>query len=199
MTATAKEYGVAISGGDIASLPAGCPAECLVATLTITGKVRPELLCLRKNAHVGEKIFVTGLFGNSFASHHHLTFTPRLAEAAVLAGRFTQCMIDVSDGLLLDLGRIAQASGVGMILDTAKIPQRGGADLTAALGDGEDYELIFTVDAAAVETMLREWRLPCPLTEIGVVTASHSGLVFDRNGVNLSATHQSGFKHLSIK
>jgi len=197
LTDTAKQYQVAVSGGDIASLPAGCPPATMVATLTITGKVLPDRLCLRRNAQPGQVIMGTGRFGNSFASQHHLNFTPRLAEAQFLAGRFTVCMLDVSDGLLLDLGRIAQASEVGMELDVNAIPLRAGATIPAALGDGEDYELLFTVDSDQVEILRWEWPFDLPVTVLGRVTAAHPGLVFDGNGGNLFASNYSGFQHLN--
>jgi len=199
LAATAEQYEVAVSGGDLASLPPGCPPDCMVATLTITGKVAPEQICLRRNATVGDKIFVTGQFGDSFKSQHHLNFTPRLKEAGFLAGRFTRSMIDVSDGLLLDLGRIAAASKVGMELHCEDIPRRPGASIEQALGDGEDYELIMAVPEDAAENLQRQWPFSTLLTEVGTVVEEHPGLVFDRKGVNLSTTHKSGFKHLSIK
>lgn len=198
LAAAADRYGVAISGGDIASLPSGCPAETMVTTLTITGKITPDQLCLRKNARPGQAVFVTGKFGNSFSSGHHLDFTPRLEEAHFLVGgHYTDCMIDVSDGLLLDLQRIAIASDTGMELTTEMIPHRSGADLAGALGDGEDYELIFTVDPEHTNAMTRQWPFTTPLTMIGTVTKSHPGLVFDRKGANLSAQYRNGFKHLT--
>ncbi|MDD3119000.1 MAG: thiamine-phosphate kinase [Victivallales bacterium] len=197
LAACAEQYNVSVSGGDLAVLPPGSPPEALVATLTITGKATPGKLCRRNRAMPGQTIMTTGQFGLSFSSGHHLDFTPRLAEAAFLAGTYTNCMIDVSDGLLLDASRLAAASGVGMIFAPERIPRRNGADLTAALSDGEDYELVFTVNPAAVAALRSSWPFTTPLTAIGTTVAAHPGLVFDENGVNLSATHKTGYEHTS--
>ena len=106
-------------------------------------------------------------------------------------------MMDVSDGLVLDLQRIARASGVGVELDTAAVPLRDGATVADAFSDGEDYELIFTVDAERAAELSVRWHFDTPLTCIGKIISAHSGLVFNENGVNLSEKSKTGFKHLS--
>jgi thiamine-monophosphate kinase len=75
-------------------------------------------------------------------------------------------MIDVSDGLALDLRRLADASGVGVVLDA--VPVAEGADWDAALARGEDYELVFAApDRAAVSDAFAGLEAPI---EIGVCT-----------------------------
>ncbi len=193
----AESYNVSISGGDIATLPSGCPPQTMVATLTITGKVDDTKICRRSAARPGQLVMVTGQIGNSFYSQHHLNFTPRLEEAVFLAGRYTDCMIDISDGLLLDAGRMAVASGVGMVFDINGIPLRQGAVMPAALSDGEDYELVFTIDPEKLDVLRDEWPFKTPISVIGKTISAHSGLVFDEKGVNLSALNKTGYEHSS--
>ncbi|MBN2640111.1 MAG: thiamine-monophosphate kinase [Victivallales bacterium] len=193
----AERYGVSISGGDVSSICPECPPDSMVASLSIIGSVEEHKLCLRRNAKPGQLIMTTGCFGNSFSSQHHLDFEPRLREGLFLAGEFTRCMMDVSDGLVLDLQRIARASGVGVELNTATIPLRDGASTADALSDGEDYELVFTVNEELVPELYSCWSFEASLNCIGKITSAHSGLVFDQNGVNLSEKSKTGFKHLS--
>ena len=113
----------------------------------------------------GDRLYVTGTIGNSFASGHHLDFKPRLAEGEYLRTR-ANAMLDVSDGLLLDAGRIASASCVDLLLDPQRVPLRAGASLPGALGDGEDYELLFTAPAGLTANWPAEFA---PVSEIGRV------------------------------
>jgi thiamine-monophosphate kinase len=80
-------------------------------------------------------------------------------------------MIDVSDGLALDLHRLADASGVGFTLDS--VPVAEGATPDDALGGGEDYELVVVISAGRVDSCARSWAAAGlrPLHRIGVVTA----------------------------
>ena len=152
----AAEYGISVIGGDMAKL--FTPGEAL--SLTILGKVEREKLCLRANAREGDLLFATGCFGNSFPSGHHLHFRPRLTEARFLAGDYTCAMQDVSDGLLKDAARLAEASGLALSLDSERIPLRSGAGLTGALTDGEDYELLFAVPENRAAALERAWPFP---------------------------------------
>jgi thiamine-monophosphate kinase len=76
-------------------------------------------------------------------------------------------MMDLSDGLAADLPRLAQASGVAFHLDEKAIPRARGATLKAALSDGEDYELLFTVRPARAESLKKLWPFATPLHCIG--------------------------------
>lgn len=135
----AAKYGIAVIGGDLAHTP-----QDFVATLTIFGIVEKQKLCLRSNAKSGDILYLSGSFGRSFQTGHHLTFTPRLDVAEALAGTYTNAMMDVSDGLAKDLSRFAAASGIGVQIIT-DLPKRDGATDEEALNDGEDYELIIAV------------------------------------------------------
>ena len=134
-----KVFDVPVCGGDTAALP----VDGAAASLTILGEVPAGTAVLRSGARPGNGVFVTGRIGNSFLSEHHLNFTPRLTEGAFLRP-LASAMIDISDGLLLDAIRLADASGVSIMLDPNSIPLRGGATAPGAFADGEDYELLFT-------------------------------------------------------
>ena len=170
-----------IIGGDLAR------ADQAVCSLTIAGEVARDHICLRKNAKVGQQLFVTGSLGNSLASGHHLTFEPRLQEGQWLAGQGIRCMMDISDGLVKDLPRLAKASQCGFQLDLDAIPKNNGADLEAALSDGEDYELIFTSEA-----MPQNWPFDLPLTCIG--SAIEEQRICDSQGETIRFR---GFEHWS--
>ena len=132
---------------------------------------------------------MTGEVGNSFASRHHLTFTPRLDEGVFLRGNAT-AMLDISDGLLLDARRLARASQVDLKLDAAHVPLRAGATLPGALSDGEDYELLFT----APPGLERRWKGDlAKLTAIGEALPG-TGRVIDAYG-NEYNLERSGYEH----
>lgn len=143
--AVAKDHGCRVVGGDTSSWPG--PLAVSVTVLARAAGVPPVT---RRGARPGDRLYVTGPLGGSLARGRHLTFEPRVALARALAQRFElHAMLDLSDGLARDLPRLCEASGVGATLDAARIPVHadarvsGGDPLTRALGDGEDYELLF--------------------------------------------------------
>ncbi|MGH7130654.1 MAG: thiamine-phosphate kinase [Phycisphaerales bacterium] len=160
----ARHWHCPLVGGDISSLPGGAGSP-LVLTVTVAGHVHATRgAVLRSGACAGDAVWMTGRIGGSLKSGRHLTFEPRVAEGRWLAdtlGEDLHAMIDVSDGLGRDAGRIAAASGVRVEIERARVPLHGDAGATA-LADGEDYELVFTT-AAGVE-------LPpaCPLTGVAL-------------------------------
>jgi thiamine-monophosphate kinase len=172
-------------GGDLAALN----ADTEVATLTIMGEVPTGRAILRSGARPGDALYVTGEIGNSFDSRHHLNFSPRLAEGVFLRGKAT-AMLDVSDGLLLDALRMARASQVDIRICAEAVPLRAGAVLPDALGDGEDYELLFS----APPELGSAWGSGfAALTRIGEVLPG-SGRVLDENGNEYNFT-RSGYEH----
>lgn len=191
LLALAAEWDTALIGGDLARAPA------LVATLTIVGRVAADRVCRRDTARAGQMIVVTGAFGGSLPSGRHLNFTPRLREAAALADAGCRCLIDVSDGLLQDLSRVARASGLQACIDPDAIPRHPGCDLAAALADGEDYELIAAIDPAAWPALQARWTLDTPLTAIGEwrPAAPDVPLVRDAAGQNLRDRAGRAFRH----
>jgi thiamine-monophosphate kinase len=176
------EFEVPIIGGDTNSWTGG-----LVINVTVLGEPNPHSgPVLRSGAKVGDRIFITGPCGGSILGRH-LNPRPRLREAVELARRFRlHSMIDISDGLSADLGHILEESGVGAVLNAEAIPiqpdavrlseRTGLPSLEHALGDGEDFELIFTVRCEEAKTVAQSGLA----IEIGEVIAS--GYFLTHNG-----------------
>jgi len=149
----ARKFGISIVGGETSRSPGS-----LFLNVTLTGWVERKRCVLRSGGCADDLLFVIGRLGGSRAGKH-LDFTPRLAEARWLVTHFKpHAMMDVSDGLAADLPRLAKASGCGFTLTEARVPITRGCTLAQALGDGEDFELLFALpprDAAGLE---REWE-----------------------------------------
>ncbi|MFZ4574937.1 MAG: thiamine-phosphate kinase [Phycisphaerales bacterium] len=145
----ARHFACPLIGGDLATTHHGE----LVLTVTAIGRLLPGVAPpLRSAARVGDWVCVTGELGGAFDARtglgKHLTFEPRLRESLFLArflGDRLGAMMDISDGLGRDAGRIGAASGVRVVLEEGALPVASGATLEGALADGEDYELLFTV------------------------------------------------------
>lgn len=171
----ADEFGVSIAGGDTNTWDGP-----LVISTTVIGVPLVEQPIRRDGACPGDWIMVTGSCGGSLAGRH-LTFTPRVREAAALLRVAPiHSMIDISDGLAADLHHLLEASGVGCTLDAASIPIHSDVclidphrfRLQRALGDGEDFELLFTVTPAAGEKLLQADICGTPLHRIGTIEAT---------------------------
>jgi thiamine-monophosphate kinase len=150
-----RAYVCPVVGGDLTT------SDTLVVTVAVTGTVDGTPVT-RAGARAGEAIYVTGPLGASAASGWTRRPLARVAEGVDARGAGATAMIDVSDGLVADLGHIADESGVGFVLD--EIPVAPGATLEQALTGGEDYELVFTAPVA---------RLPVGF-RIGTCTADPS-------------------------
>jgi thiamine-monophosphate kinase len=128
-------------------------------------------------------LYVTGRLGGSFHSGRHLDFRPRLEEGRWLAANFRiHAMMDLSDGLAADLPRLALASGTGFRLLREAVPCAPGCKLEQALGDGEDYELLFAVARRSAVSLEKRWRRKFPeveLTEVGELAPAG-----ERTGLN---------------
>lgn len=186
----AEQVGVQIIGGDLGQ------AGQHVGSLTIIGEVAAERVLLRDRARPGDRVLVTGSFGGSLDSGRHLQFQPRIVEGQWLS-RYARCAIDASDGLLKDLGRIAQASDVSVELDLKKVPVHADSDLRGALLDGEDYELILTLPEAQATEALVAWPHELSLTCIGTCLAASEArpVLTDADGEDLLATWTGGWDH----
>lgn len=162
----AAEYGVTVVGGETARTPGPC-----WLSVCLTGTVRRGRAVTRGGGRAGDRLYVSGHLGGSFTSGRHLSFRPRLAEARWLTGNFSiRAMMDLSDGLAADLPRLARASGTGFVVEPERLPRTPGCTLAQALGDGEDYELLFAVGPKHADKLERAWgeRWPAvPLTAIG--------------------------------
>ncbi|HVZ94218.1 MAG TPA: thiamine-phosphate kinase [Phycisphaerales bacterium] len=150
----AQVMGCPLAGGDIAMLGGGQPGP-LVLGVTVIGSAHPVRGPVRRSdAHAGDDVYVTGRLGGSFRSGRHLTFTPRVKEGTWLCGSLEGhlgAMIDLSDGAGRDAARVAEMSRVRIELEASLLPMNDGvSDWRSALGDGEDYELLFTVRPGGV-------------------------------------------------
>lgn len=170
-----EAFGALLAGGETSSVPEGSAA---VISIAATGSVAREHLLLRSTAKPGDALLVTGKLGGSLAGKH-LDFTPRIAEAAWLVRHYKPtAMMDLSDGLGMDLPRMAAASGCGFELDEASLPVTDHCTAAQAIGDGEDFELLLSLDAGNTAALLREWgdAFPTvPLTVIGRMTPPGQG------------------------
>lgn len=199
MDRLAEEFGITISGGDT-----NCWDQPLVVSVTAIGHVTVCGPLLRSGARPGDVIVVTGEFGGSILGHH-FDFQPRVAEVLQLHREFElHAGLDVSDGLSLDLARLAEASGCGAEIDLDLVPiapaartlgnQDGESALQHALSDGEDFELILAVPPDSARRMLREQPLGVPLTRIGTFVTG-SGLTQHRGAGPRTPLIPRGYLH----
>jgi thiamine-monophosphate kinase len=164
----ARTYGFSLAGGETSGAPKGAPIMINVALL---GEVERRHCVRRSGGRPGDALLVTGRLGGSLASGRHLRFRPRVDEAEWLAlhARPT-AMMDLSDGLAIDLPRLARASQTGWHIDPLKVPRHRGCSVRQALEDGEDFELLCAVSPRRVPPLLDAWRRAfprVPLTPIG--------------------------------
>lgn len=165
-----EKSGSVLVGGETSSVPTGSAA---VISIAATGSVLRENLVLRSTGRPGDALFVTGRLGGSIHGKH-LAFTPRLREADWLVSHFKPtAMMDLSDGLAQDLPRLAAASHCGYFIEETSLPLTPGCTPAQALGDGEDFEILFAMAPEKSDRLLAAWPFPeVPLTCIGGLTAS---------------------------
>ncbi|MFH1888779.1 MAG: thiamine-phosphate kinase [Candidatus Omnitrophota bacterium] len=188
MLSVTKKYGINLVGGDISR------SKQLVIDVSMLGLVEKKNLILRSGARDGDVIFVTGSLGGSIKGKH-LTFTPRLKEARLLAKNFkVNSMIDISDGLAQDLGHILKESSKGAIIYEDLIPLSSKArNLDDALYMGEDFELLFTISVRESKR-LRRSRLNC-FQPIGQIVHRECGLkMVDKKG-RVKVIKPKGYHH----
>jgi thiamine-monophosphate kinase len=170
-----RTFGAVLAGGETSSVPPGCVP---VISIAATGSVRRQHLVLRSTAKAGHTLLVTGTLGGSGLTKH-LHFTPRIRETSWLVTHFKpSAMMDLSDGLARDLPRLATASGCGFVLDESGLPLSPGCDIAHALRDGEDFEMLFTLEPDRVAALLTAWPgvFPeLPLTVIGRMVEAGAG------------------------
>jgi thiamine-monophosphate kinase len=205
LNALAEKTGVAVVGGETTTNPGRIFISVALLGTVARGKQVP-----RSGAKTGDAIFVTGELGGSLAGKH-LEFEPRLDEARWLAEHFSiHAMIDLSDGLAGDLRHILKASGTGAELLKSAIPvsrasklqaQKGSSAkpaLAAALTDGEDFELLFTVASRDAVKLLDAWKKKFPklkLSCIGKVVAGDGVILRDKTGAQKLNAH--GYVHFA--
>ena len=150
------EFGLQVLGGDTVSTTG--PVSL---SLTILGTVAPGQALRRNGARPGDALWVSGTIGDgalglraargeidsAYLADRYRLPQPRLALGRALRGLATACM-DVSDGLVQDLGHLCRASGCGAVLEAARVPlspAARGAELDLLLTGGDDYELLFAL------------------------------------------------------
>lgn len=214
LDALARQHDVALVGGDTTG-------GKLCVTVQMLGFVPRGAALTRSGGQAGDAVFVSGTTGDSAAGlmleQSRLTLadaaqaqwlldrfrypTPRVSLGLALRSLASAC-IDVSDGLLGDCGRLAEASDCGVVMEYESLPI--SAALRAAVGEerarelaltgGEDYELCFTVPAAKLE----RFAASCPAGEygwsrIGTLTAAPGAVV--RRGATVMQVSHRGFDH----
>jgi thiamine-monophosphate kinase len=201
LNSLAKDYGVAIAGGETTTNP-----ERILISIALLGTVLRGKQVLRSGAKVGDAIFATGELGGSLAGKH-LDFEPRIIEARWLAEHFSiHAMIDLSDGLAGDLRHILNASKVGAEILKSAVPISSAAKLSAqkkpafaaALTDGEDFELLFTIASKDAVKLLDGWKKRFPklkLSCIGKIVADSGITIRDKTGSHKLNAH--GYVHFA--
>jgi thiamine-monophosphate kinase len=209
LAAEQQRFGVALLGGDITATEGP-----FWASITMLGAVAQGRAPLRSAAKVGDRVFVTGTIGDAalglavrrgsympsaedcaFLVDRYDLPQPRLAEGQSLHG-IAHASADVSDGLVADLDHIAQASGVGIEIDAARVPLSAAARravvaepgwLARLLVGGDDYEIAFTAAA--------DPPAEARATEIGRVIAGQGVSVRDAAGQPMRF-ERTGYQHI---
>jgi thiamine-monophosphate kinase len=189
MIELAEKHDVEIAGGDT------CKSPVLSITITVFGIGQENHLLRRSTARAGDVVAVTGIVGSAAAGldmlRNKLKFDqeeedslknaflrpqPRVAEGQLAIKHGVAAGIDISDGLLADLGHICTESGVGARIDIDQLPIHqavrenfGDRAVELALTGGEDYELLLTAPAGSVDNLKQE--ASCPVTIIGEIVA----------------------------
>ena len=212
----AKEFGVAIAGGNVSSAPT------VTVTITLIGEADLHGILTRSAARPGDMIAVTGYLGSSAAGQRmlaenlkfnsattalfrdaHLRPQPRVPEGKLLVSQGVHAAIDMSDGLISDMAHLCEQSHVGALLNVNELPihpmmraafQEEALDL--ALSGGEDYELLFTAEKDIIERVKQQ--MDCPTTIVGECTSDEPGTVtlLDKDGKPFP-WEQKGWDHFS--
>ncbi len=213
-----RRFGVALLGGD--SVSTRGPA---VLSLTAIGEVAAGTEIRRNGARAGDVVWVSGTIGDAYlglkvlrgayrglAAGHRETLIgrfrvpePRVALGPALGGT-AHAMIDISDGLLADLGHICETSHVGAVVELAALPLSAAARAAAALdpeaamrlaAGGDDYELLFAAPPEAADA-IRDLasRLALPITSIGRIEPGEGVRLVDAAGRPI-AIETAGYRH----
>ena len=214
IASSAAEFGVAIAGGNITTAPN------IVITVTVLGNSKTKSILRRSTATPGDQVAVTGPLGLSAAGlkmfkeninldtqtasilrRAHLQPVPRIREGQILAQHGVKTAIDISDGLIADLGHICEASKVGAKIKMEQVPTHPLVKANfpnyheLALYGGEDYELLFTADKSIIDQAKQ--ALDCPIAIIGDIveeTLPDRVTLLDTKG-NIIPTKKGGWEH----
>jgi thiamine-monophosphate kinase len=165
LSRAAKRFEVSIVGGETSSTPGP-----ITISVSVVGSAEKNRWVSRRDGKAGDDLFVTGRLGGAL-KRKHLQFVPRIAESRWLTKNFCiHAMMDLSDGLGVDLPRLARASKVGFAIEMENLPLASGAKIDNAISEGEDYELLFAISPPQSKRLQCEWRKrfpKLPLTHIG--------------------------------
>jgi thiamine-monophosphate kinase len=200
VAAAARGAGARLVGGNLSAGP------CLAVTVALVGTV-PGRLVTRAGARPGDRLWLTGTLGAAGLGvrRGRLAGVPRRTGAGMLLARVASAMIDVSDGLVQDLGHLCRASGVGAALELPRLPVApavrralGARAARFAATAGEDYELLAAVPPVRERTLARlRGRLGCRLTCIGRIVAGPPAVrVLDARGRQVRLG-RGGFDHFA--
>jgi thiamine-monophosphate kinase len=209
----ATEFGAGVAGGNISGAPV------VVVSVSLMGKA-PHGVLSRSAASPGDRIAVTGHLGQSaaglrmlnsgievdpegaaFLRRAHLRPYPRVAEGQSLVQHGVKAAIDLSDGLVGDLGHIGKASRVSATVRLDMLPVHpvvqavfGEESRRLALSGGEDYELLFTAGGGMIDRVRQ--AVACPVTVIGEIVEGDAGrvTVVDESGAEVDCDW-SGWDH----
>lgn len=216
------EFDVALIGGNTSSSP-----DKIVIEAIVIGEALNEDVVFRSGARAGDIIYATGFLGDSSlgldiwknrgdksitdpfmrdAMLEHIDPAPRVKEGKLITEKkLATSMIDISDGLMLDLRHIAEESNVGAKIDLTSIPLSTAMkrhlidkpdDIMLSLTGGEDYELLFTAmpeNKEKIQELSKEINLP--ITQIGEIVSKEEGVkVFDKDGCEMKIDIE-GFEH----
>jgi thiamine-monophosphate kinase len=200
-----KEFSISLAGGDTTATPGP-----LTLSLTALGLVPKGQMLTRSGAKAGDLLYVSSFIGDaalglksvrgeiesrSFLEDRYHLPRPRLSIGQQLRGVASACM-DISDGLVQDLGHLCTTSGVGAKVEAIKVPVSNAASasqgepwfMETILTGGDDYELLFTVPQDQKDKVPQGCRL------IGEITAGSDVSVLDANGYPMTFS-KTGYKH----
>ncbi len=220
MAEACRAYGGRVVGGDIVRSPVFFVSVAMEGGASVRGPDGEGVILTRAVAEVGDAIAVTGSLGDSAGGLRmalageefdettkrlhdaHFRPEPRLGGGQALARAGVRAAMDVSDGLVGDLKKLCEASGVGALARGGDVPISDALrstfpdeSLSLALTGGEDYELLFTGDAETVRQASE--AIDIPATVIGEIVEAPAGVtVLDSNGDSIDIDAE-GWDHFS--
>lgn len=183
----ASKFNIDIVGGDTNL------SKRIVISIVIIGEVSKKNLVLRNGAKIGDTIFITGKLTPQAKD---LSFIPRIKASSFLVNNFKiNSMIDISDGLLSDLGHIISESRAGACLYQSLIPYQG-VSIKRALSSGEQFELLFTADRSKTRRLVSlAGKKRIKITAIGEITDTKGKIIFIDKSGKKEILKPKGYRH----
>ena len=185
-----EPFGVGVVGGDLAG------ANHISLSVTVMGDTCGRRIVRRDGAKVGDILAVSGPLGASVAGYHQLENMldidgptidlflrprPTIGAGIHAADAGATAMMDISDGLVTDVMRIARASGIGVDIDSSRVPIHPGVEKVAlaVVGDAIEWAITGGEDHHLVATFPARTMLPKDWVQVGETTAAHDGVMVD--------------------